>query len=448
MQSGDAVEDSHGQAAASFLLTLWPEPCAGGRIGVGSLKWQQWFELTPEGITSASEHADKLGTDVYFTVCAHDRTEGCRNSASATFAPALWVDLDFEKAPGDGYPTIGQARTTLPALGVPPSVVVDSGRGWHLYWLLDEPMPASEAAALCWRWQEYVRRSLPAHCRLDSTADAARVLRVPGTVNGKCQRQVEATQTDGRRYSAEELAGLLDELGIERGKQSPASGELQDGGLPLPIATDDPRIQAAIKRTQPDHVGTGNRKVFQFVRELKALPELKAMPAGVCLPYIRNWYERHYSMLEGVTLKKAEQDFATGWRLVKFPVGAMRRALERAAGAPDPRAALLTELHGFRTARLMRTLALCLELGEDGRSFPLSSHLLGDWLGCAQPKAYGYLAKLMQSGLIEVTEKGSRGTVGKHKANEYRLTRLALHPPTSKALPSITDASCDTPSNL
>lgn len=70
------------------------------------------------------------------------------------------------------------------ALTPPPSVIVDSGGGYHAYWLLDEPfLLTSQAERVRAQGLQY---AWVAHTGADPAAkDLARVLRVPGTTNRK-----------------------------------------------------------------------------------------------------------------------------------------------------------------------------------------------------------------------------------------------------------------------
>src|SRR5262249_36519743 len=66
----------------------------------------------------------------------------------------------------------------------PPSLWVSSGYGLHLYWTLEDPI-----APNVWKpYAEALKRALQAHgvlCDLNVTADSARILRLPGTLNHK-----------------------------------------------------------------------------------------------------------------------------------------------------------------------------------------------------------------------------------------------------------------------
>jgi hypothetical protein len=73
------------------------------------------------------------GYGVYFAPCLRKGKQG--KAEAAALVPALWVDVDCD---GDPYQR-DQNLTTLRDFDPPPSFILDSGGGWHGYWLLDQP---------------------------------------------------------------------------------------------------------------------------------------------------------------------------------------------------------------------------------------------------------------------------------------------------------------------
>lgn len=166
---------------------------------------------------------------VALSVCTF--AEKQRPEAWALEVPALWTDLDppdpikaaleagaagaLEQLAAWRAAALRELRDHRPA----PSLIVDSGRGWHGYWLL-VPIVLLEGSARA-RLVELVKscnRALAARLGGDTGTDLARVLRVPGTVNrkpggGPCL----LLSADGPRYRLEDLAGELaaDRLRLE-----------------------------------------------------------------------------------------------------------------------------------------------------------------------------------------------------------------------------------------
>lgn len=98
---------------------------------------------------------------------------------------ALWFDIDFKGGLSDPRQVIAALSEFSKSTGVPPpSILVHSGNGLHVYWPFTTAVPYE-------RWQrmsESLKELAHAHnlpADLVCTADACRVLRPPGTRNWK-----------------------------------------------------------------------------------------------------------------------------------------------------------------------------------------------------------------------------------------------------------------------
>ncbi len=77
-----------------------------------------------------AEQLNAEGYGVYFAPCLRRHKKG--NADSASLVPALWVDIDCETDRDKHLETLRQFE-------LPPSIILNSGGGWHGYWLLDQP---------------------------------------------------------------------------------------------------------------------------------------------------------------------------------------------------------------------------------------------------------------------------------------------------------------------
>ena len=117
------------------------------------------------------------------------------------------------------YPTQDAALDALSAMPLRPSVVNLSGRddgGLHVYWILKRPLCVVESLtrqrikAISRTWQAKLREEL-APCRLDSTFDLVRVLRVAGCRNHKYEDVVtRPLATEARHYCLGEFARYVE----------------------------------------------------------------------------------------------------------------------------------------------------------------------------------------------------------------------------------------------
>jgi putative DNA primase/helicase len=113
--------------------------------------------------------------NVYFGVAARkDSTSGELKNCSVI--RAVFADIDFKDTPED------KAQRALDAFPLRFSFLINSGGGFHCYWVLKEPFvivpPAEEFKTLL----RSMARTLGADL---SSAEPAHILRLPGTLNHK-----------------------------------------------------------------------------------------------------------------------------------------------------------------------------------------------------------------------------------------------------------------------
>jgi hypothetical protein len=171
------------------------------------------------------KYADK---ELYFGVASrlhakeiHARAEAGEGTGDAKIGDCdkfycLYGDVDFKTVPR------AEADRILNEMPVPPDIIVMSGGGYHVYWLLAEPLDARAAHPWLKRLQAYVKS--------DDVADPTRILRVPGTVNHKPGRgPVEIVKADAaKRHELSEF----DFLPHVAGEVAPDTREHIEGDCP------------------------------------------------------------------------------------------------------------------------------------------------------------------------------------------------------------------------
>jgi hypothetical protein len=139
-----------------------------------------WVDgLDGERATLDAARLGEKGMDVYFGVLPRTRRAGkAEDCVDETWV--LWADVDAKKFMVEGGPIGGSKAEALRAINkfeLTPQILVDSGGGFHAYWLLADPVPFERAR----KAMEYIAQEVNG----DATYDAPRVLRVPGTINRK-----------------------------------------------------------------------------------------------------------------------------------------------------------------------------------------------------------------------------------------------------------------------
>ena len=172
--------------------------------------------------------------------------------------PGLWLDLDYH-SPGAHKtrhhlpPTEDAALSLLDAAPYKPSLIVHSGHGFQVYWLFKElarfeTKDDREAfGRLCRGWQQLFQQAgLGLGWHVDSTADLARVLRIPGTYNLKNggTREVTAFETNDFRYDPSDFGDFAELKTPSPGSpnSAPSSGHLDLRSLRV-----SPRIKYLIQ---------------------------------------------------------------------------------------------------------------------------------------------------------------------------------------------------------
>jgi hypothetical protein len=183
--------------------------------------YSRWYSLdTPESVINEDlKEAEKY--HVWFSVCSRrtglsEKTRG--KEADITGMPCVWADFDYASPTGahakKGLPSKAQVEDSIMALAFGPSVIINSGYGYHCYWKFTDPWffdPGHfhDAKTYSENFQTYLRSQIP--FKIDSTADLPRMLRYPGTNNWKDpqqERPVLIVADKGPQYARGEIAKL------------------------------------------------------------------------------------------------------------------------------------------------------------------------------------------------------------------------------------------------
>ncbi|WP_207683413.1 DUF5906 domain-containing protein [Desulfonema magnum] len=160
---------------ADFFRTLW-QYCEGGDADLRAFPSKR-TELVPSDKPEAVDKfcADNDADNLFFGVALR---RGGRTKKHITEIPAVWCDVDYKDTPRKAF--IEKSKH----FPFKPSVMVFSGGGVHLYWILQEPVTQVEIGQV-----ELINRKIASALGGDMNAtDASRILRIPDTVNRKPER--------------------------------------------------------------------------------------------------------------------------------------------------------------------------------------------------------------------------------------------------------------------
>lgn len=147
-------------------------------------KKQEFYKTIP-ALADAALDYDEQGWDTYFGTATFT-TDADRTADNARALRTFFLDLDC--GPSKEYPDQVTALQSLQnfcmRMALPKPLLVSSGRGVHVYWVMDRDLTRDE-------WQpvaDKIKASAKQHnFPMDYVvpADAARILRIPGTRNHK-----------------------------------------------------------------------------------------------------------------------------------------------------------------------------------------------------------------------------------------------------------------------
>ena len=178
----------HGELVHSGVrhgaVLVWQKPCR-----------RQWIKVNPSDDLARAMSEHRGEEDRFFTP---NEFHQWRRVDLLRSLRACYVDLDN----WTDWPAVLDALSmqNLPS----PSLVVESGRGLHLYWTLD---PTSKQALPVWQaiQDNLVQKLLPFGADAQAR-DCTRVLRIVGSKNSKNDTEVRGWVINPRKWSLHELA--------------------------------------------------------------------------------------------------------------------------------------------------------------------------------------------------------------------------------------------------
>jgi hypothetical protein len=171
-----------------FLAAVLPSSGVYCAAEFNTKKKEHVFVDSLDGLVTAADLFAAQNRDVYFALAAF-KEAGKRTADNARVIRSLFIDIDISEE--KKYKTRTEGRdaylefmgtTGMHTLGEP--IVVSSGGGFHVYWPFTEEVEIAQWKPVAENFKRLCKQEgfeIDWNC----TADAARVLRVPGTYNQK-----------------------------------------------------------------------------------------------------------------------------------------------------------------------------------------------------------------------------------------------------------------------
>ena len=166
--------------------------------------FEKHFTAIREALKLIQQHG-KLA-DTWVSMATYSKPGESRSQKNAERFCALWLDVDAHE--GSKYQSVEDVKTAIDRFvhdtGLPkPSLVNFTGYGVHAIWTFTQVIPKSE-------WQPVADKFQALSQRLQLgadpiTADAARILRVPGTMNYRYPDEPTLAQVEGTGVGHQEF---------------------------------------------------------------------------------------------------------------------------------------------------------------------------------------------------------------------------------------------------
>ncbi len=247
-------------------------------IRAGSGVKPAWVASSSEAARHALELDEGSSANVYVAVASF-ATPHNRKAANVALKRSLYADLDTGtgKFP-DKRAALEGLKSFCDGSGIPfPTLIVDSGNGIHVHWPLASDIPPAEwrvmALNLKAAFECYGFAADPS-----VTADIARILRIPGTMNRK--NPIAPRQVTARRLGPpHDAAALAQSLAIAADGGSARAGAVA-------IAGTLPRILGAELGDNVDLTnGVGSTAWFANLPIAQQISELRGMLAALPLEH-------------------------------------------------------------------------------------------------------------------------------------------------------------------
>lgn len=197
----------------NFLAAVLPKEKDSGTYSMLSLKSNNKVKAvkdttckTIRELTNYAVKEDEANRDVF--ICL-SKNSGPRRAINTTVIKTFFADIDCGK--NKQYINKDEAINGLKEFYAETnfpqhSLLIDSGNGWHIYWILKEPISADEWKPIAEGVKNtFIKNNL--HIDVSVTADVTRVLRVPTTHNYKNNQKKEVVVSPDTelRYSASDF---------------------------------------------------------------------------------------------------------------------------------------------------------------------------------------------------------------------------------------------------
>lgn len=173
---------------------------------IGDRVLKKFFPIND--LSEVTQYCERLNDqyNCFYGIATRDKKSGKKEDCYSI--GSVYIDIDYGKEGHKKNSYFRSAKDVLDFLGrakLGESIVVDSGNGFHLYWLLNKHIHLNSDTTTD---IEHLNKQFAEICGGDSAYDISRIFRIPYTNNLKNNppRQTSIVRADySKRYDLEEL---------------------------------------------------------------------------------------------------------------------------------------------------------------------------------------------------------------------------------------------------
>lgn len=145
-------------------------------------------------ITDIIKDLDNYLTNIYFGLAPRSKKQATKESESIEYLTCLWADVDYGT---EGHRKLSnitnqkQARYYIKKFPLEPSIIVESGNGFHLYWLLEKSHRIKKFYP-----EENILRGIIGELKADYKHDITSIFRLPGSFNCKDPENIKRVKLE------------------------------------------------------------------------------------------------------------------------------------------------------------------------------------------------------------------------------------------------------------
>lgn len=231
-----------------------------GQDGVKDHRFIEVADVTEKVINDLIAKGKQQQLHVYYSVTTRKTKSG--TEADVLHVPGLWLDIDPKHA------TYEKAMQVVKSLPTPPTAIVSSGNGVHVYFKFNEPFEVVDDNSFT--FIKELSSKLHTFANADSTQDLSRLLRVPNSMNVKNLMDVKLcslVEFTGATYSLDSFT-YLDDVVVRTVGNLAKVLKIEELS---PVGIDELKVSFYIKSlivNGPQEGEDRSKKIFHVVIEL------------------------------------------------------------------------------------------------------------------------------------------------------------------------------------